>query len=200
MQGKLIFLLEEPSMKTLLDNLLPRLFPGWEEQKHFLCVAHQGKSDLDKSIPRKLKAWRSPQDIFIIVRDNDGADCIKRKQELRAKCLQAGRPETLIRLVCQELESWYLGDLEALEKAFDENVNTPRNRKRFANPDAWQKPSHEVGRLVPCFQKQSGARKLAGYLDTQHNRSRSFQVFVKGVSSLARRCIDRENIDHHDHI
>ncbi|MDR2128089.1 MAG: DUF4276 family protein [Burkholderiaceae bacterium] len=188
MQGKLIFLLEELSMKTLLDNLLPRLFPGWEEQKHFLCVAHQGKSDLDKSIPRKLKAWRSPQEqvIFVIVRDNDGADCIKQKQELRDKCLQAGRPDTLIRLVCQELESWYLGDLDALDKAFDAKVNIPKNRKRFANPDAWQKPSREVERLVPCFQKQSGARKLAEHLDAQHNRSHSFQVFVKGVSRLAR--------------
>ena len=27
----------------------------------FLCVAHEGKQDLEKSIPRKLRAWREPR-------------------------------------------------------------------------------------------------------------------------------------------
>jgi hypothetical protein len=81
MQGRVIFLLEEPSMKSLLEGLLPRLFPGWIEREHFLCIAHQGKSDLDASIPRKLKAWQFPDDRFVIVRDNDNADCISMKSK-----------------------------------------------------------------------------------------------------------------------
>ena len=55
MQGRIIFLLEEPSMKVLLDNWLPRLFPGWVERQHFLCIQHEGKSDLDRSIPRAAR-------------------------------------------------------------------------------------------------------------------------------------------------
>ena len=35
MQGRIIFLLEEPSLKNLLEGLLPRLFPGWIEREHF---------------------------------------------------------------------------------------------------------------------------------------------------------------------
>ena len=62
MQGRMIFLLEEPSMKTLLEGLLPRLFPGMVAGEHFLCIKHEGKSDLDASIPRKLQAWRIPND------------------------------------------------------------------------------------------------------------------------------------------
>ena len=38
MQGRMIFLLEEPSMKTLLEGLLPRLFPGMVAGEHFLCI------------------------------------------------------------------------------------------------------------------------------------------------------------------
>ena len=36
---KLIFLLEELSMKTLLDKLLPRIIP----ETPFITIAHEGK-------------------------------------------------------------------------------------------------------------------------------------------------------------
>ena len=186
MQGRIIFLLEEPSMKALLDDLLPRLFPGWMEGQNFQCVPHEGKSDLDRSIPRKLSAWRLPRDRFVVVRDNDSANCIDVKARLKTLCAKGGRPATLVRLVCQELESWYIGDLQALGAAFDEpKINTPAQRKRFAHPDKWQKPSIEVKRLVPAFQKISGARVMAQHLNPAGNLSHSFQVFVEGVRCTA---------------
>lgn len=51
---ELIFLLEEPSMKATLENLLPKIIPP---EINYKCIAHEGKQDLEKSIPRKLKAW-----------------------------------------------------------------------------------------------------------------------------------------------
>lgn len=186
MIGRIIFLLEEPSMKILLDGLLPRLFPGWVEGQHFQCVKHEGKSDLDRSIPRKLSAWREPGVRFVIVRDNDNADGIKLKERLSALCFANGRQETLIRLVCQELESWYVGDLQSLAQAFeDPKLDTPALRKRFAVPDDWQKPSVELSRLIPTFQKGSGARAMAACLRETGNLSRSFQVFVTGVRRVS---------------
>jgi Domain of unknown function (DUF4276) len=186
MNGRIIFLLEEASMKILLDGLLPRMLPGVVKGEHFLCVPHEGKSDLDRSIPRKLSAWHVPGDRFVVVRDNDSADCIELKARFQALCQANGRPETLVRLVCQELESWYVGDLQALGQAFDNpKLNTPALRKRFAAPDDWQKPSAEVKRLVPAFQKGSGARAMAACLNEVGNRSRSFQVFVSGVRRIA---------------
>jgi hypothetical protein len=186
MQGRIVFLLEESSMKILLEGLLPRLFPGWIEGQQFLCVPHEGKNDLDRSIPRKLGAWRIPGDHFVIVRDNDNADCVALKSRLKALCRNAGRPETFIRLVCQELESWYIGDLRALATAFAvPKANSPAQRKRFINPDSWQKPSVEVKRLAPVFQKISGARLMALHLDSQGNRSSSYQVFLAGVLHIA---------------
>lgn len=185
MNGRIVFLLEEPSMKTLLLGLLPRLFPGWIEHEHFVCVPHEGKSDLDKSIPTKLKAWRIPGDRFVIVRDNDNADCVDLKARLRKICIANGRPETLIRLVCQELESWYVGDIQALALAFDPLLDTPALRKRFTGPDSWQKPSKELERLIPEFQKGIAARLMAQHLRGTGNLSHSFNVFVDGLKCMA---------------
>lgn len=186
MQGRIIFLLEEPSMKALLDGLLPRLFPGWIEGVHFQCVKHEGKSDLERSLRIKLKAWRIRGDRFVVVRDNDGGDCKALKLRLAAVCAEHGRADTLVRLVCQELESWYLGDLEALAVAYpDARLDTPTNGKRFATPDAWKKPSHELARLAPRFQKLAAARLMAALLGERPNRSASFVAFVDGVRRVA---------------
>ncbi len=186
MQGRVILLLEEPSMKTLLDTLLPRLFSGWVAGRHFLCVAHEGKSDLDHSIRIKLRAWREPGVRFVILRDNDNAGCVDLKARFTALCAQHGRPDTLVRLVCQELESWYIGDLCALAEAFDNpKLDVPALHKRFAQPDNWQKPSVQVRRLVPSFQKIGGARAMATCLREGENLSHSFHIFVDSLRRIA---------------
>ncbi len=101
-------------MKVLLDHLLPRLFPALE----FLCIPHEGKSDLEKSLPRKLGNRRQPGDRFIVIRDNDGGDCKALKASLVQMCQNAGRSDTLVRIVCQELEAWYFGEPAAMAAAF----------------------------------------------------------------------------------
>jgi hypothetical protein len=78
--SRIVFLTEEYSMKVLLDGLLPRLAPGLR----FLCVPHEGKQDLEKSIPKKLRAWREPGVRFVVLRDNDGGDCRGLKDRLAA--------------------------------------------------------------------------------------------------------------------
>ena len=174
-------------MKVLLDGLLPRVFAGWQDRTHFMCVPHQGKSDLDKGVPRKLKEWRIPGDRFVIVRDNDSGDCMALKSRYVAACGLSGRPESLVRLVCQELESWYLGDLWAMAQAFlQPDLDSPSMRKRFNDPDSWHKPSVEVDRLVLDFGKVAGARAMSAHLrEGDQNRSTSFRVFLAGVERVA---------------
>lgn len=155
--------------------------------EHFLCVPHEGKSDLDRSVPRKLAAWRVPGDRFVVLRDSDAAACRQVKARLVKLCADSGRPDTLVRLACQELEAWYLGDLEALAAAYeDPKLCGPAMRKRFVDPDAWEKPSAQVQRVLPAFQKGQGARRMGVALrGADESRSRSFQVFVAGVRRLA---------------
>jgi hypothetical protein len=99
--SRLVFLLEEPSMRALLEGVLPRLFPDLV----FLLIPHEGWSDLEKSLPRKLRAWNFPGDRFVVLRDNDGSDGRALKARLSKLCAEeAGRPDTLVRIACQELE------------------------------------------------------------------------------------------------
>lgn len=79
--SRLVFLLEESSMQALLDGLLPRLFPGLP----FLCIPHDGKTDLERSIPRKLRGWHELGVRFAVIRDNDSKDCRSLKNALRLK-------------------------------------------------------------------------------------------------------------------
>lgn len=181
--NKVIFLLEEPSLKEFLDSYLPRLLPDLD----FLCVKHEGKQDLEKSIPRKLRAWQDAT--FIVVRDNDGAKCKDLKARLAGLCKQGNRPDTLIRLACEESESWFLGAPEALAAAYAEPAISDIARKaKFRNPDALGSPSRELSLLVPEFRKIDGARRMGKVMptNTAANRSHSFRVFVEGVLRVAR--------------
>ena len=124
---KLIFLLEERSMKIVLDRILPLILPDGVE---FRTIPHEGKSDLKKSIPVKLRGWNEPGVKFVIVHDQDANDCILLKNELREVCRQGGK-ECLIRIVCRELEAWYWGDINAIEKAYGVNLNRIKNKRKL---------------------------------------------------------------------
>lgn len=185
--NRIVFLLEEPSMRDFLEALLPRLFPDLP----FQCLTHEGKSDLEKSIPRKLRAGWPPGVRFVVLRDNDGADCVQLKQRLLHSCQTAGRGDTLVRIVCQELEAWYLGEPDALADAFgNESLRGISRKARYRDPDAVQQPSKALKKLVPEFQKGSGARIMANFLSRERNRSNSFQVFLSGLDRL---CADRKS-------
>ena len=99
--NKIVFLVEEASMKELLDGLLPRLFPDMS----FLCISHNGKTHLERNARTKLRGWREPGVRFVILRDADLGDCVEIKRRLVQMCEDSGRPDTLVRIVCQELEA-----------------------------------------------------------------------------------------------
>jgi hypothetical protein len=182
MTGRVVFLLEERSMKALLEGLLPRFFPDLK----FQCVPHEGKHDLEKSIPRKLRAWQEPGVQFVIIYDNDGGNCVELKQRLTALCHESGRPDTFVRIACQELEAWYFGDPEALSQAFDKKqLRNIGNKARYRDPDSIVSPSKEIAKLIPEFQKISGARKMSAYLSRRANRSDSYHALMDGLERLA---------------
>jgi hypothetical protein len=176
----LVFLVEDASMKELLLGLLPRLGLG---DLPTTVIAHEGKSDLDRSIPRKINAWQDPSARFIILRDQDSADCLALKARLRALC--PTRLPTLIRIACRELESWFLADLAAVDRAFGTQLAAQQGKKKFKQPDRLGTPSAELERLVPAFTKVAGARLMARELDLENERSPSFSHFVRGVRRVA---------------
>ena len=179
--GRIIFMLEEPSMGALLDGLLRRIFPDLP----FTCITHDGKKDLERSIPGKLRAWREPNVHFVILRDNDDGDCLALKEKLTQLCREGGRPDTLVRIVCQELEAWYLAEPEALAEAFSrDNLRNIGNQPRYRYPDSLSKPSEILKGLVPGFRKRAGARYMANCITRRGNQSPSFKTFIDGIERL----------------
>jgi hypothetical protein len=121
---------------------------------------------------------------FCVIRDNDGADCLKVKESLASLCEQGGRKDTLVRIACQELEAWYFGAPDALAEAFArQDLRNIARKERFRDPDAIVRPAAALAEQVPEFQKVSGARTLARVLPRE-NGSRSFQVLMDGLDRL----------------
>lgn len=178
---QLVFLLEEESMKALLDVLLPKILPP---EVNFICIPHEGKSDLEKSIPIKLRAWQAPAS-FVIVRDKDRADCIEVKKHLVGLCQQAGRGDSLVRIACHELESWLLGDLAAVGLAFGlKNLAGQQQNRKYKEPDKLSNASEELEKIVKGYRKVSGAKRIAAYMTIDKNHSHSFNCFMSGVTRL----------------
>ncbi|MBW2735372.1 MAG: DUF4276 family protein [Deltaproteobacteria bacterium] len=180
----LVFFLEELSAQKLLEGLLPRFLPM--ERFSLRFIPFEGKQDLEKQLVRKMRSWRTPDTQFIVLRDQDAADCKDVKARLVALCSEAGHPNALVRVACRELESWYLGDLCAVEKALGvKGLRTHQNAVKFRDPDHLSNPSMELERLTRgTYQKVSGSRAIGPHLDFQErNRSRSFRVFISGMTS-----------------
>lgn len=173
-------------MKAALEGVLPRVLP---EEVAVQLIPHQGISDLERSIPIKLRGWRDadPDVRFIVVRDQENhPDCRALKARIVGLCTEAGRPDTLVRIVCHALESWFLADLVAVGIAF----GTPRlarqqNRNPQRTPDNIVSPVQVLKTLVPAFQKSTGARAIGPHLDLDNTRSPSFRAFIDGVRRLA---------------
>ena len=180
---KLVFLVEEASMRDTLNGLLPRVLPAgviWQ------CIPHEGKSDLEKSIPRKLRAWKEPNVKFVVLRDQDSADCKKVKTQLVELCRQGGKADALVRVVCRELEAWFIGDFRAVEIGMRvEGLTQLQGKVKFRQPDTLHTPFGELKKLIPSYQKGSGARAIAPHLEPSRNQSKSFQAFIDGLRRFA---------------
>ncbi len=178
----LVILTEEPSMKATLEQLLPKL---GIDPAEVTIISHEGKSDLERSIPRKLRAWQAPGARFLILRDNDRApDCMLVKQRLAELVANAGKaPVTKVRIVCQELEAWFLADVPALTAA---GYLAPRKSPAFSrrDPDSVTHPVHEMKRLRPGYGKITGANEIAPHLNPANDRSASFHHTVQAIRDL----------------
>ncbi|WP_238551834.1 DUF4276 family protein [Candidatus Symbiobacter mobilis] len=177
-------MLEEPSAKDFLEGILSGILPGGTTV-HFLVF--EGKQDLEKQLVRRIKGWLLPNSQFIVMRDQDSGECTVIKQRLQSLCTLAGRPETVVRIACRELEAFFTGDWQAVAQAFDKPNLAANDRKaKFRNPDVLGSPSQELRRAIPHYQKRDGARRITAYLVPDRNRSNSFRVLFQTLCGLSR--------------
>jgi hypothetical protein len=189
----LVCFLEERSSAELLKAVLPRILP---EDTGFQCIVFEGKQDLEKQLLRKMRGWRIPDSRFLIMRDQDQGDCrlVKKRliDQIEAGSGEKSRPFS-IRIACHSLESFYLGDLAAVEKGLSlHGLAGQQDREKFRDPDRLANPTQELGRLTSDrYQKVAGSRSIARYLKLDgSNRSASFRALIQGIRKL---CGDGSN-------
>lgn len=184
---RLEFLLEEPSMANVLKVILPKILPpGYRLNENYFLRPHRGKSDLQKSIPNKIRTFSNFHEPvkIVILHDQDTNDCKKLKRQLMRLCEESGNCPVLIRIICRELESWFLGDMDAMESAYPGfKAHKYKNKAKFRNPDKCQ-AFEELTAILPEFQKGSGSRSIAPHLNFQQNASPSFQTFISGLKKF----------------
>lgn len=179
---ELVFLLEERSAKALLESLLPRcLSPDIRTR----FVPFEGKQDLERQLARRIRAYQNPRARFVVLRDQDShPDCKGLKQSLFEHCEASGRAQhCLVRIACQELETFYLADLNAVEKALALNkLAAQQGARKFRDPDRLGSPSRELRSLTKnCYEKVAGSREIGKYLDIENCRSASFRNLIAAV-------------------
>ena len=194
------FFVEEPSAEAALGNLLPRILPN---EVAFEIRNFQSKDTLLKELPKRLRGYKRwfPSDLRIVVLiDEDRQDCKKLKARLENSARQAGlktksqsrKFQILNRIVVEELEAWFFGDVEALVAAYPKIPANLANNEKYRDPDAITGGTWEVlERLLQRYGYYSGglpkievARKISEFMDPARNRSKSFQVFREGLTSV----------------
>lgn len=184
---RLEFLVEESSAAEVLKAILPKILTdSWVLGVNYFIRPHQGKSDLKKSIPAKIKAFRKyPQKVGIVVlQDQDSNDCKALKSDLVKLCTDHANENTpfLVRIACHELEAWYIGDMNALGIAFPRfKPDNHRNKASFRNPDACVNPKNILKRILGDYSQTPKAREIGAQMDVNNNRSESFNQFVIGI-------------------
>lgn len=88
----IVFCLEEPSAREMMEGVLPRILP---DDIEFRFIVFQGKQDFEKQLVRRLRLWRTSDTCFVVMRDQDAADCRNVKSKLVGLCRKAGRKETI---------------------------------------------------------------------------------------------------------
>lgn len=197
------FLVEEASLESALTQLLPKILPSTVSSK---IHAFRGKTDLLAKLPNRLKGYQAwlPRDWKIVILiDEDREDCLKLKQKLeemailsglitKSSCQKNRSFQVLNRIVVEELEAWFFGDVEAIRQAYPKVSANLATKEKYRYPDAikggtWealervlQKAGYHQGGL----EKYKASSEISQYMNPELNRSQSFQVFYKGLLEI----------------
>ena len=189
MNNTLYILTEELSIKNVFDIILPKILPS---DFGFRILVHQGKSDLENALTDKITSLSKITGAKILITiDQDNNDCKQLKNKIIGIIGENYACEYKIRIVCKELESWLLGDLLAIEKAFPRFKSASIAKKaQIRDVDKINKPSNFLLRIIPEYKdrkkipKLEFSKKTAQFLDITNNKSTSFNNTIEAIKQL----------------
>jgi hypothetical protein len=181
---------EEPSAKNVFEAILPKLLPN---DVTFRVYPHQGKQDLEKALKTTLPSiCKMPGARILVTRDQDSEDCVEVKERIRDVIADRCSCGYYIRIICRELESWFLGDLEAIRDAFPRfKPDNYSNKADFRNVDKINQPNRYLLKIIPEYSGRETLPKLevsetiAPLLDLDSNKSHSFNQTLAAIRNLA---------------
>ena len=211
-------LVEDVSGKIALGSIMEKILGPHGQDHTYRIISYNGLGRIPKNLigvtdprkrilldrlPRLLKGYgKSLQTIsaaVVVVVDLDDKECLVFKQELLG-VLNACHPQptTLFRIAIEEIESWLLGDRNAIKVAYPQAKNQVLDAYV---PDSicgtWEKLADTVYTGGSQKLKQLGwphigqakcewAKNIAFHLDVENNQSVSFQAFRNGIRKLAK--------------
>jgi hypothetical protein len=186
-------LVEEPSAQIALETLLPMLLGP---QRTWNTHSFRDKPTLLRELPKRLRGygrWLPSDWRIVVLLDEDRQNCCELKGQLDQVAREAGLADRVLnRIAVEELEAWWFGDIPALRAAYPRLPATLGQRRPYRDPDAvpggtWEALDRELRRAGyrEGLVKTEAARRVARYMDPEHNRSRSFQAFRSGLQRLA---------------
>lgn len=206
MIGRLEVLVEELSCERFLRSALPRIVPNVP----FEIRTFNGKHDLLRKLPGRLRGYahlKQTADIgVVVVVDRDNDDCIDLKARLdrmaekvglatASRTPQGERFDVLNRIVVEELEAWFFGDIAALRNVFPRLPESLAQQAKYRDPDAivggtaetLQRLLQRHGYARGGLAKVKTAEQVVQHMDFEGNTSQSFRQFRDGVRRLAAR-------------
>lgn len=178
----IVFVVEEYSKQEFLLGVLPRL--GIPDGVNVYFAVAEGHVNIRNVIRKATRSWRIPNTRFIVLCDQDSADCVQRKQELRNPVPASRMADVTIRIVCTELEGWYLTDRDALAAALLSGSRLGRwPRDLVGPPDDIRMPAQRLSRLA-TFRKRDLAREMGRRISLEPGTSHSFNLFVRTLRGI----------------
>lgn len=202
---RLHILVEGESEEALLNVWLPRFLPPGHS---FVIIRHRGKGRLSRDpvrvpdirreglldqLPAKLRAYGKTldpaTDRLLVLVDADDEPCLELKRRLLETLESCDpHPVVLFRLAIEETEAFYLGDPQAIRRAFPQA--RLQRLKSYAQDSAcktWELFQSVIG--DPVEDKVRWAERMAPHLGTtwkgsDANRSPSFRQLCKGLLRL----------------
>jgi len=167
----------------------------------------RGTTDADKRVlldrlPRIIRGYgaslRGISAAVVVLVDLDDKDCQVFKRELLAVCRACcPSPRVLFRIAIEEGEAWLLGDRCAVKRGYPAAKDvTLRSYVQDSICGTWEVLADAVypggsAKLAKLGWPHTGnakcewAGRIAHHIDTEANRSKSFQVFRDGLRRLA---------------
>ena len=170
-------------MKEVLNIILPKII----REQQYKIIPHEGKKDLQKALRKALPSLCKQHEkyrLIVILHDQDQNRC----QDIKGRLLQnlPSENDTVpikIRIVCRELENWYLGDLEAISQAYPRfDPKKHRHKTNFRDPDDSQGAFDLLKKSIPevkrkTITKVELAKMISPYMSVDHNLNKSFKQF-----------------------